>query len=129
MTWATFAIQPHVPDRLFSNPAGLTLPVLALAALVATRWFDGRGREFEAFLASCGFIVLLLLSAVFGLYPFLLPSNVDPAMGLSVHNAATAPGALRTALHWFAPGFALIAIYFWYIYSRLAGKIPAEEEA
>lgn len=126
MTWATFSVQPHVPGRLFSNPAGLALPAIAVVALVAMRWFDGRGREFEAFLASCGFIVFLLLSAVFGLYPFLLPSNIDPAMGLSVENAATAPGALRMALYWFVPGFALIVTYFWYIYSRLAGKVPAD---
>ena len=123
LTWATFEIQPHVPQRLFDNPAGLLLPAVAVIDLMLMRWYDRRGAELLAFLCSCGFLVFLLLSAVFGLYPYLLPSIGDPALGLSVENAAAAPEGLRGALFWFAPGFALIVAYFWFTYSRLSGKV------
>ena len=127
LTWATFVVQPHVPERMFGAPAGLLLPVVAVGALVMMRVYEGRGRELPAFLASCGFIVFLLLSAVYGLYPYLLPSNGDPANGLSVENAAAGAYGLEVGLYWFVPGFVLVVVYFSYLYGKMAGKVRLDE--
>lgn len=66
----------------------------------------------------------MLASAAFGLYPFVLPSNADPAQSLTIHNTAASPYGLGVGLFWFIPGIALAAIYFMYTYRKFAGKLP-----
>jgi cytochrome d ubiquinol oxidase subunit II len=68
----------------------------------------------------------MLASAAFGLYPYVLPSNADPAQSLTIHNTAASPYGLGVGLVWFIPGIALAAIYFIYTYRKFSGKIPAE---
>jgi len=126
-TVATFQIQPHVPGRLFAQPWGLVFPALAVAGLVGMFVYDRRGAELNAFLASCAYIVGMLTACVFGLYPYLLPSNVEPGAGLDVFNSSAETGALRIALTWFIPGLLLITAYFTYTYRSLAGKVELDE--
>jgi cytochrome bd-type quinol oxidase subunit 2 len=33
----------------------------------------------------------MLTSAAFGVYPYVLPSNTDPRLGLTIYNTAAAP--------------------------------------
>jgi cytochrome d ubiquinol oxidase subunit II len=70
----------------------------------------------------------MLTSAAFGLYPDLLPSNDDPALSLTVLNAAAAPYGLRIGLAWFIPGMLLTAGYFVYTYRNFAGKVKVQAE-
>ncbi len=127
ITAATFAVQPQIPERIMGRPWGLVFAVLAVVDLVGMRAFDARGKELRAFLSSCGFILFLLACAMFGLYPYLLPSNLEAAMGLSVANSATGAYGLEVGLYWFVPGILLVGVYFTYVYSRLAGKVRLED--
>jgi cytochrome d ubiquinol oxidase subunit II len=70
----------------------------------------------------------MLTSAAFGVYPYVLPSNTDPRLGLTVGNAAAAHYGLKVGLAWFIPGILLAAGYFVYIYRSFAGKVSLEEE-
>jgi cytochrome d ubiquinol oxidase subunit II len=126
LTWATFEVQPHVPARLLAAPWGFGFPALAVAAYLAARRFLGDGREARAFLMSCVFVGALFLGAAFGLYPYLLPSNVDPAAGLTAQEAAAPAYGLKVGLFWWIPGMALVATYFTIVYRRFAGKADAE---
>jgi len=63
-------------------------PLLAVAGLIGMRAIDRRNAA--AFLCSSLFIVGMLTSAAFGLCPYVLPSNTDPRLGLTVYNAAAA---------------------------------------
>jgi cytochrome d ubiquinol oxidase subunit II len=65
----------------------------------------------------------MLTSVVFGVYPYVLPSNTDPALSLTVHNAAAAQYGLEIGLMWFIPGIALAIAYFTYTYRSFAGKV------
>ena len=80
---------------------------------------NGAGRATGAFLASCLYIVGMLTSAAFGLYPYLLPSSTDPAAGLSVYNSAAATYGLTVGLYWFIPAIALVAVYSVFVYRRM----------
>lgn len=127
VTAATFAIQPRVPASFALRPWGHLFPgvaVLSMAALVA---FHRRGEELKAFLASCGFIAGMLMSAAFGLYPAVLPSVVDPSLSLTVHNAAAPEYGLRIGLVWWIPGMLLATGYAYFLYRRFAGKVKAGE--
>ena len=128
VTAATFRVQPHVPARLGEHPWGYLFPLLAIGGLAAMRWLAGRGADRGAFLASCAFLGGMLSSAAFGLYPYLLPSNTDPARGLTVDNAAAAAYGLKVGLAWWIPGIVLAAAYFTFTYRRFAGKVRLEGE-
>jgi hypothetical protein len=71
-----FRVQPHVPGRLAAQPWGSVFPALAVSGFFGIRWFMVRGAEVKSFLASCAYISGMLTSAVFGLYPYVLPSKM-----------------------------------------------------
>jgi cytochrome d ubiquinol oxidase subunit II len=96
------------------------LPIAAIALAIAG-WFAKGDRT--RFLASSGFIIAMLVGAVAGVYPYVLPSNGDPALGLTIYSAAAAPYGLSIGLRWFIPGITLAAGYFVYVYRHFAGKV------
>jgi cytochrome bd-type quinol oxidase subunit 2 len=58
-----------------------------------------------------------------GLYPSLLPSNVDAARSLTISNVSAADYGLRIGLWWFIPAFALALAYTLFVYRHSAGKV------
>jgi cytochrome d ubiquinol oxidase subunit II len=125
VTLASFRIQPHLWQSFADRPWGFVFPFLAVIGLIGVRVRGGRRGGLDAFLCSCLFILGMLTSAAFGLYPNLLPSNVDPARSLTVFNAAARPYGLRVGLLWFIPGMLLTTAYFVYTYRSFAGKVKA----
>ena len=123
VTAATFQVQPHVPARLASEPWGAVFPLLALGGLIGMRVLSPRGEDLQAFLASCAYIVGMLTSVVFGVYPYVLPSNNNPAFSLDIYNAAAGEYGLRVGLWWFIPGMLLVTSYFVFVYRKFAGKV------
>ena len=109
-------VQPHLGDRFADAPWGFVFPLAAAAGLVGMKLLN---RAMAAFLASCLYIVGMLTSAAFGLYPYLLPSSTDPAAGLAVYNSAAATYGLTAGLYWFIPGMALVGVYFVFVYRRM----------
>ena len=71
----------------------------------------------------------MLASAAFGIYPYVLPATTDPALGLTVENAAAAEYGLRVGVVWWTIGMALVAIYFTFVYRYFAGKISTDPES
>jgi cytochrome d ubiquinol oxidase subunit II len=120
ITFGSFSVQPHLKESFADKPWGYIFPLLALAGLAAMRLLRG---GLGAFLGSCLFLIGMLTSAAFGLYPYVLPSNGDPAFSLTVANAAAAPYGLRVGLLWFIPGMLLTTGYFVYTYRSFAGKV------
>jgi len=128
VTLATFRVQPLVLHNLTTYIWGWIFPDLALAGLVAMLVFILRGDDLKAFLSSCAFIAGMLTSAVFGIYPYVLPSNADPRLGLTIASTQTSPYGLSVALVWFIPGMLLVLAYSTFIYRHFAGKVRLEEE-
>ncbi|MCI0625979.1 MAG: cytochrome d ubiquinol oxidase subunit II [Acidobacteria bacterium] len=128
VTWVTFRVQPHVPARLAEQPWGFVFPALALTGLGGMFVFLRGGNEVRAFLSSCAYIVGMLTSVAFGVYPYVLPSSVSPEYALTVHNAKAADYGLQVGLVWWAIGMALASGYFIYTYRHFAGKVRLDEE-
>jgi cytochrome d ubiquinol oxidase subunit II len=123
VTALTIPIQPQVGANLAARPWGLAFPALAVGGLLVVRRSLGPGGERRGFLGSCAYLVSMLTSAAFGLYPYVLPACTDPAYGLTVRAAAAPARGLRLGLAWFVPGLVLAAGYFAYVYRRFAGKV------
>ncbi|MGO9242068.1 MAG: cytochrome d ubiquinol oxidase subunit II [Bryobacteraceae bacterium] len=123
VTFASFALQPDLARSFSSLPAGLVFPALALAGLAGMLLFLVRAQEGKAFLASCLYIIGMLTSVVFGVFPNVLPANSDPRFSLTITNASAPEFGLRVGLWWFVPGIALALAYFVFLYRRFAGKV------
>ncbi len=128
LTLFTMRVQPQIARSLTARPWGYVFPMIALAGLVGVLWLASHERDAAAFLASSAYIVGMLTSAAFGLYPYMLPSTTDPSRGLTVHAAAAPAAGLRIGLAWWIPGMALVAGYFVFTYRRFAGKIELGDE-
>jgi len=122
---ATFRAQPLVASGFASRPWLWIFPMAAAAGLIAMRSFAKRGAETPSFLCSCLYLAGMLSSAAAGLYPNVLPSHIDPALSLTVHNAAASDYGLRVGLAWFIPGMALVTGYFVFAYRLHSGKVTA----
>jgi cytochrome bd ubiquinol oxidase subunit II len=128
LTAASFAIQPHLGERFASAPWGFVFPAIAIVGLLGIRSSRSAATELRAFLFSCAYLLGMLASAAFGVYPYLLPSSTDTQFGLTIHNAAADAYGLGIGLAWWIPGMILAAGYALYIYRHFGGKVPSEEQ-
>ena len=128
LTTATFAVQPQVAANFKTWPVGYILPALAVAGLAGIQFELRRNGERNAFLASCGYLLGMLTSVVFGVYPLVLPAR-NPVYSLTVSNTKAGDYGLRIGLIWWVVGMILAAGYFVYVYRTFAGKIGEERDS
>lgn len=123
ITFVSFRLQPHLGEQFSAQPWGYVFPVLALAGLAGMQLYGPRGRDLAAFLCSCLYLVGMLTSAAFGVFPYVLPSNLSADAGLTIFNASAAEYGLYVGLAWWIPGMILAGLYSVFVYRRLAGKV------
>jgi cytochrome bd ubiquinol oxidase subunit II len=128
-TVATFFIQPLVLDHLKERPWVWALPIAALLCFFRGRVYLGRSLPLSAFLCSSLFLALSLATAVFSLYPTLLPSVISPDLSLTVDTASAPEYGLKVGLYWWIPGMILAISYFTYAYRKFAGKVRLEKSS
>jgi len=126
VTYFTFIVQPQVGNNLSAHPWGFLFPALAIAGLVLAALTSRPAKQ--RFLGSCAYLVGMLTSAAFGVFPYVLPARPDPNLGLTVWNTATSGYGLRIGLTWWIPGMVLALIYVTYVYRRFAGKVRLNGE-
>ena len=123
ITYTSFRIQPNLNTQFEAHPWGYVFPLLAAAGLAGMRLASGRQRDLGAFLGSSVYLVGMLTSAAFGVFPYVLPSNLEADAGLTVSNAAAASYGLYIGLAWWIPGMLLALGYSVFIYRHFAGKV------
>jgi len=126
LTVITFKVQPEVPANLTTHPWGYVFPALALSGLAGMAWFMRKHDDLKSFLASCAYIVGMLTSVVFGLYPLILPASTNPAYSLTVDNSRAGDYGLRIGLAWWVVGMILVGGYTYHVYRSFAGKVKIE---
>jgi len=127
ITVLSFRVQPQLAASFSERPWGYAIPAAALTAFALIRVWAQR-HPAAAFLTSSIFIAGMLSSAAFGLYPYVLPSRIDPQFGLTVTNAAATAYGLKVGLAWWIPGIALAIAYVVFVYRHFAGKVRLPEE-
>ncbi|MFT4114432.1 cytochrome d ubiquinol oxidase subunit II [Silvibacterium sp.] len=124
---ATIAVRPDSLTNYRHHPALFVIPVAVVASLAAMKALSTKGRQLGAFLASCAYLVFMLVGAAVGLYPTLLPSSSDAARDITVAKALTGTYATHAGLVWWAVGMALAVGYFVTSYTLFRGKVRAED--
>jgi cytochrome bd ubiquinol oxidase subunit II len=123
----TFWVSPWMLESFNERPFGYVLPLIAIAGLVGMILFNLRNDDRAAFLASGAYIIGMLTSTVFGVYPNVLPA-VDPANSLTIYNASASQYGMTVGLIWWSIGMVLAAVYFVVIYRLFRGKVNLEDE-
>ena len=133
VTAAAFLILCAVQTELFAlylkRPVLLVIPLIAVAALLMTRVWIGRAEWSKAWGASCASIFSIIMFGVMGLYPLLLPSTLDTAFSLTVHNSASSPMTLKIMLGVVLVFIPIIAVYQGWVYRFFGGKVDEEAYA
>jgi cytochrome bd ubiquinol oxidase subunit II len=126
-TAATFWVSPWMLQSFNDRPYGYVLPLVAIAGLAGMIFFNIRTNDRAAFLCSSAYIVGMLTSTVFAVYPKVLPA-VNPENSLTIHNAAASDYGQAVGLVWWSIGMVLAAVYFIVIYRLFRGKVRLEDE-
>ncbi len=128
VTATSFQVQPQIKVNFATWPFGLVLPLLAVAGLAGIAFELRKRHERKAFFASCLYIVGMLTSVVFGVYPMVLPAR-NPVYSLTVAGAQAGSYGLKVGLIWWIIGMILAAGYFTFVYRSFAGKVEIESDS
>jgi cytochrome d ubiquinol oxidase subunit II len=126
-TVATFWVRPEMLSSFNERPYGYVLPLVAIAGLAGMIYFNLRRHDRAAFLSSSAYIVGMLTSTVFAVYPNVLPA-VIPENSLTIQNASASQYGMTVGLIWWSIGMVLAAVYFVLIYRLFRGKVRLEDE-
>ena len=124
--WATLAIRPDATHKLSQiSQYCFSFPVAVALSLIAMFLHRRRNHDKGAFLASCAYLIFMLVGAAAAVYPNLLVSTTDPALNITVYNAAAGSYSLSYGLIWWSFGMPLALGYFVFIYRMFRGKVTA----
>jgi cytochrome d ubiquinol oxidase subunit II len=116
-------IQGHWFATFAAHPLFWLTPVLALSSALALVAFSASSRYRSAFVASSLTIAGTILSAGFALFPFLLPSSLDPNSSLTVWDASSSKSTLGVMLLCVVLLLPIVLAYTAWVYSVLRGRV------
>jgi cytochrome d ubiquinol oxidase subunit II len=108
-------------DNYVTHPVLLIVPVLAVAALVLSR--VTADRALPAFLYSGAGILLVMATALAGLFPNLIPSALDQGQNLTIYNSSSSQYTLRLMAIVALIFVPLIVVYQFLVYRFFRAKV------
>lgn len=127
VTLISFQMLPQLFENFRLHPWGVVFPILAIIGLLGIQWFNHTRQEAKSFLSSCAYLIGMLTSVTFSLYPNVLPSSLNPSAALTIANSKAADHGLKIGLIWWVIGMALATGYTTFTYRSFAGKIGAKD--
>jgi cytochrome d ubiquinol oxidase subunit II len=128
ITGMSFYVQPQIEQSFRLRPWGILFPLIAIAGALGMRYWISKNKLKASFFSSSIFILGMLTSAAFGVYPYVLPSILAPNQSLTVYNSIAPAQGLEIGLLWFVPGIILAAGYSIFVHWKFSGKVNLEEE-
>lgn len=120
-----------VPNGLFSNyghfwPLWL-VPLLAIFCFIKAGFLGARGIAVKGILYSSAGIALVICTAAFAMFPFIMPSSIDPASSLTIWDAASSHLTLQVMLYATIIFVPIALGYTFWAYKRMWGKVSADD--
>src|SRR5262249_39258770 len=136
--WATLSIRPELLANYRRFPILFVVPLAVIVSLAAMLIFRRRGNDKGAFLSSSAYLVFMLAGAAAAVYPnpptstpppalTITRPKPDPALNITVHNAAAGRYALSVGLIFWGLGMAIAVGYFVFVYTMFKGKVDASQ--
>ena len=122
---ATILARPASLANYTNHPICFAVPLAVLASLVLIRLAKQR---LPAFLGSCLYLTFMLVGAVLGLYPVVLPAVGTAGHNMTIASAISGPHTLHVGLIWWTFGMMLALLYFGIVYWLFRGKVSQTAE-
>jgi cytochrome d ubiquinol oxidase subunit II len=127
-TWyATRLYDNYIQNPLMYVVPIVLIPVIVVAALIMVRVFLGKGRWWSAWFASSALIVGVTLFGVAGLYPNLLPSSLNPAFSMTIHNSASSQLTLKIMLGVALTFVPVVIAYQAWVFNLFKDRVKEDE--
>jgi cytochrome d ubiquinol oxidase subunit II len=125
-TMATLLYVLHMAARLRANPWLFSLALANMLAIANIPREFHHGRDWRAFLSSCGAIITLMMLFAVNSFPNLVYSLPNPDNSLTIYNAASSPKTLGIMLVIACIGMPLVLAYTVSIYWIFRGKVKLD---
>ena len=103
----------------------LAAPAVAVAALAMTPFLLAARRAGAAFIASGAGVAAIIATSGLSIFPFMLPSSLEPGASLTVWDASSSHLTLEIMLFVTAVFLPLILLYTAWVYRVLRGPVTA----
>ncbi|MBU2490544.1 MAG: cytochrome d ubiquinol oxidase subunit II [Proteobacteria bacterium] len=110
-----------------NKPVLFLIPLLFVVALVMVRLFARKERLWASWGASAVAIISATFFGMVGLFPRMLPSGLDPAFDLTLHNSSASPYTLKIMLVVALIFVPLVIAYQTWAYRMFSHKITDED--
>jgi cytochrome d ubiquinol oxidase subunit II len=124
-----FKVVTRQPGAWLTNyrifPWSVAAPVVAIVALAMTPVLLAARRAGAAFVASGTGVAAIIATAGLGIFPFLLPSSLEPRASLTVWDASSSHLTLKIMLFVTVVFLPLILLYTAWVYRVLRGPVTA----
>ncbi len=127
LTLATLLYVPHITEAFRREPGFFVVAVAVVLAIANIPREVNRGREFLAFLSSCGAMAGLMAIFGLGMYPNLVFCHTEPAHSLTAFNAASSEKTLGIMLTIALIGVPAVLAYSASIYWIFRGKVKLDK--
>lgn len=129
-TWfRTDLYRNYLENPIFYSVPTVIIPAMVLGGLIASRYYLGKSNRWLPWAFSAFAIVGTTFFGIFGLYPKLLPSSIDPKYTLTAFNASSSPLTLKIMLAVVLIFVPIVIAYQLWAYRLFAYTITDEELA
>lgn len=125
---ASMIVRSDTLANYRAYPIAFLVPVAVVLALLGVMRFSRKGDDVKAFACSCAYLTVMLVGAVLGLYPRLLPATTGSQYDITIAKALSGPYTLHVGLIWWAVGTCLALTYFIIVYRMFRGKVSLDGE-
>ncbi len=122
LTW----LQTGLKENYIAYPLWAIIPVIAVLSLAGVKYFSVQKRYVQSFIASCTTIFTVVITAIVGLYPNLIPSSIDPEYGLSISRTASSPYTLAVMTIVAAIFVPIVIVYQIWVHRLFRTRLDSE---
>lgn len=123
--WSAYATK--LWNNFLAIPILLAIPLIAVLSLFFSRMFLGQNKVWTAWAFSATTILGVAFFGVLGMFPALLPSSLNPAWSLTIHNSASSPYTLKIMLGVALTFVPIVILYQIWVYKTFSHKITKED--
>lgn len=109
-----------------NNPILFAVIIVTVGALLGIKFFLTKEAYFKAWISSALTIVGTTFYGIIGLYPKMLPSNIDAAYSLTAHSSASSPQTLKIMLAVVVLFVPIVLAYQIWAYFLFKGDVTEE---
>lgn len=120
-----------IENGLFENyaavPVVIIVPILAFVGMLLSAIYGKQGRAGKGILFSSLGIAFTIMTAAVALFPFVMPSSIDPASSLTIWDATSSHFTLNVMTYAVIIFVPIVLVYTVWAYTKMWNKASADD--